>query len=283
MEARVNECVYLAGRGPQGMSTLREIIEPALALGATWPHRVTLQSAVMGGHVNTLRYLVDVVHVETVNEAVHGMLPLHMAVIWGQIECAAFLLTHGADPKVCDAEGQTAARAARVRQGRLLSKMFKDRQDTSDSVMIGKNDIQRLCEEGQTLIDLLDSVERFGCYRDWLRHGAHPCAFRFLPRLPGWQARRQLAVLRALVLAGRAKMRTTAETRCVDVVEQSMSCAGTQDLRDLLQNPATEAARARCQESAFKTSWCGRARGLDILFNADFPDGAFVLTAMFVF
>ena len=86
--------------------------------------RVARATKVMNGHVSTtLRYLVEEVRVSTINTIVRGNAPLHVAVIWGRVECVAYLLSKGADQKLRNAGSSTAAEMARLRQSRLVAKL----------------------------------------------------------------------------------------------------------------------------------------------------------------
>lgn len=190
----------------------------------------------MGGHVTTLRYLVEEARVQSINVATNGEPPLHMAVIWGRAECAAYLLANGALLSVLNDRGQTALEKARVRQARLLAKEAEDLQLVSDNISIGRDKIHRMCVEGLALVNFLEGVEAAGSYHTWVRQNRHhPYVARFTPTALNVEPRLQLAVLRALVLAYRAVLRPLADQSAVANSANKSKMVGSTLLEDAME------------------------------------------------
>mmetsp|Transcript_44920 Transcript_44920/g.82012 ORF Transcript_44920/g.82012 Transcript_44920/m.82012 type:complete len:375 (-) Transcript_44920:90-1214(-) len=218
-EKFLEECNYLAGRGAQGLEALQKCI--CTAPNESWVKQIPLVASVMNGHVySTLRYLVEEVQVETLNALVRGDAPLHVAVIWGRTQTVAYLLARGADPQLLNSRGNTAAEMARTRQRRLEEQLADhDKPWRSDGSCIGRQQISKLCDEGRTLVDLLDGVEDCGSYRRFFSrmHRAMPHVHCFSPELVQAELRYALASLRALVTSGRATLKPIAERRNMEV------------------------------------------------------------------
>mmetsp|Transcript_26204 Transcript_26204/g.61147 ORF Transcript_26204/g.61147 Transcript_26204/m.61147 type:complete len:411 (-) Transcript_26204:146-1378(-) len=226
LQSFLEECNYLAGRGVEGLEQLRRCI--AASQQSDWVKSIPLVACVMNGHVNsTLRYLVEEVQVHTLNALARGDAPLHVAVIWGRVECATYLLAKGADPLLRNSRGSTAAEMARLRQERLEEQLADpDKPWRSDGSCIGREQISKLCAEGRNLVHLLDGVEAAGSYIAWARkHRGVPQVRRYSPELLEAEVRLALASLRALVLAGRAVLRPLEERHAIEAAALSRIAA----------------------------------------------------------
>jgi len=190
--------------------------DPAGKASADWIRQIPLDRAVKGGHSDSsLSYLVEEVRVETVNAMSKGEAPLHVAVTWGRLDCAALLLARGgADPFLRNAKGETAAEKARVRQERLYeSEMGMAPKQDSDlfrfshvpSAVSHAPAASLMYKEGLALLEFLDGIEAAGTWLAWARnHREHALVQRYEPKIFEAEPRLQLAVLRELVLEKRA-------------------------------------------------------------------------------
>lgn len=201
-EELLDLCNLYASRGSDGLALLRRTIERAQ--GADWTRKIVLKGSVMNGHVESLRYLVDEVGVETVNALLRGDAPLHTAVTWGRLDCAGFLLSRGADYLLSNKDGDTPLQKAHIRQERLLASKAAA-PEFSDRYAIGQDKISTMCDEGLELIELFEAVLAAGSWTKWARkHRGHALVKRFSPAISAGEPLLQMAVLRALVSTGRA-------------------------------------------------------------------------------
>jgi len=174
----------------------------------------------MTGNITTLRYLVDEVGVRTLNSERKGYTPLQMAVVWGQVEILVYLLTRGADPML---DSKSVVEQCRLRQERLQASLEKARQQP-DSCNLDAEKIWELYEKGTVMLEILEGVEAFGSYRAWaLKHKQHPLVRRFSWDLGDPEPRRKLAVLRVLVLEGRASLQPLQEREALEALVEKAS------------------------------------------------------------
>jgi len=226
----LERCVVYASLGQLRLPSLRRVVEGAKAdaelrkdaagkASADWVRKIPLERAVKAGHyASSLSYLVEVVRVETVNAMSKGEAPLHVAVTWGRLDCAALLLARGgADPFLRNAKGETAAEKARVRQERLYeSEMGMAPKQCSDLFRLSRccnvpsavpdaPAASSMYKEGLALLEFLDGIEAAGSWLAWARsHREHALVQRYEPKIFEAEPRLQLAVLRELVLEKRA-------------------------------------------------------------------------------
>jgi len=210
----LDRCVLYSSLGKHKLPSLRRIVEGAVAdaeqrtdaagrASSAWVRRIPLDRAVKGGHFDSsLCYLVEEVRVETVHVMTKGETPLHVAMIFGRLECAALLLARGhADPFLRNAKGETASERARHRQEKLYQRDVGVFPETyEDLFRIPRDKVTPIYAEGLELLEFMDGVATAGSWLTWARsHRSHPLVKRYEPKISQAEPRFQLAVLRGLV------------------------------------------------------------------------------------
>lgn len=203
------ECYALSGRGLQGFKLLQRKLQDS-SQGTSWERVIHLNNAVMTGNMTIARYLVDVVGVKTLNVARKGYTPLQMAVVWGQLELMVYLLTRGADLMMNTSD--SVVDQCRLRQARLQASLDHAAELPGEYFGLDRSQIVSLFENGKVMLEVLEGVQSAGSYYSWAcSNRQHQMVKRFSWNLGDAEPRRRLAVLRSLVLAGRAGLRPAAE------------------------------------------------------------------------
>lgn len=211
---------YLASRGVDGLDALRALVaqteardcaessgvaygvtvdddkEPAAPLPKDWHRAVPLAGACMNGQLASLHFLVDEARVAMdAIDAVTGDTALHVAVVWGRIECVAWMLARGARADVADKDGLDVAAAARRRQ-RLLE---RGDEAFAEKLRARGMDIDALRVEGVALVKMLDAVKALGGWKNFAdANSSRPRVARAAPWVKAARDRNMFAVSRAL-------------------------------------------------------------------------------------
>jgi len=254
--SQLRQCRTFSALGSRGLQELRKLVNAAR--GAEWVYHITLNDAVMSDSMSTLKYLVEDVKVKTldIKSTAHGIAengycPIQVAVIFGKVEAMVYLLSRGADPML---HKESSVVIMGHRRQRRLKEAFETAGDGAEfeGVSITKSQIEPLLEGGSVMLEVLDGVEAYGCYRDWAKnHPFHRLARRFSADLPSAEPRYQLALLRALVLGGRASLLPAAERSALAAREAAQAKAEAkeeQPLLDALTDAGFSAEAARSIE-----------------------------------
>mmetsp|Transcript_117791 Transcript_117791/g.345060 ORF Transcript_117791/g.345060 Transcript_117791/m.345060 type:complete len:407 (-) Transcript_117791:175-1395(-) len=258
----VRTCRTCCRQGAKGRAELQR--EVRAGGDARWVRRIPLNDAIMSDNLTCLRYLVDEVKVETLNDNSAGYSPLQFAIIWGKLEIMVYLLSRGADPML---EGESSVvDMARLRQQRLQEALEQSGDGAEfEGFTITKSRIRPLLEEGLAMLEVLEGIEAAGSYQAWAtNNGRHPLVRRFSSDIRSSEPRYQLALLRALVLAGQASLRSAAERAALEaeeaakaaarakaeqpvmdaLVEAGFSSVTAKEIRDTFRTPTIKALRA---------------------------------------
>lgn len=204
-----SRCKSYSGAGEKGLVEMRRLVKASP--DAPWVRRIRLNDAILADQIVVLRYLLDEIKVETLNASIGGYYPLQLAVIWGRIHIIVFLLSRGADPRLDSA--CSVVDQAKLRQHRLQDAFEKAGDGAEfEGVMITKSQIRELIDTGTEMLEILQGVEAHGSYISWAQHNCfHPLVRRFSRDIRSSKPRYDSALLRALVLSGRASLRSTEE------------------------------------------------------------------------
>mmetsp|Transcript_81758 Transcript_81758/g.226464 ORF Transcript_81758/g.226464 Transcript_81758/m.226464 type:complete len:409 (-) Transcript_81758:151-1377(-) len=261
-QSSLRTCRTCCRQGLNGLAQLQKTVNAAR--GAPWTRLITLNDAVKVGSFACLRYLVDEVQVETLNVKTEGYYPLQLSVIWGKVDIMVYLFSRGADPML---EGElSVVNTARLRQQRLQEALARSGDGAEfEGFSITRSQIEPLIEEGRAMLQVLEGIEASGSYAAWAENnGAHPLVKRFSSHIRSSEPRFQLVVLRSLVLASRASLRSAAERAAMAADEAAQAAArareeqplmdalleagfstnAAKEIRDYLKAPTVKALRA---------------------------------------
>lgn len=228
----LRSCRSCFSRDGSGLAELKRIV--MTAPDAPWVRQIELNGAVMTGDFSSLRYLVDEVKVESMNVKTQGYYPLHLSIIWGKVDVMVYLLTRGADPMF---GGESCAVALASRRQQRLRQGLGRAEDGAEfeNFCITKSQIKPLIEQGLVMLEVLQGIELHGSYRTWAQHnGSHPLVQRFSSHIHAAEPRYQLAVLRALVLASRASLRSADERAALAAEAAAQAAARAKEEQPLM-------------------------------------------------
>ena len=199
---------YLASRGPDGMPEVKRWLLVAHR-PAPWLRQVQVHGAVANDHIEMVKFITahpDVLADVNVVDQGTGYRPLHHATVWGRPSMAVLLMSRGADPTLRNRADATPFDMARQRLGRLLSPKL----DSYD-------DIDYMRQEGRELVEIFEAVEKAGSYERWAAAAiGNRHVLRHSARLVSNANRTAIAVLRELVMRGRARVMAMEEVAAVE-------------------------------------------------------------------